>query len=164
MSAESQASDLKNDTAATEKFICFWLGDQEFALPIAMVREVVPSPHITPLTSVSAFVLGIINLRGEIVAVLDIAMLFGLPPAHVTGNSRVVIVEHAGLTAGLMADRIEKVKELAREAVAPPPMTLDTIRSNYLQGVVQLPDHPLMVMSLEHIMNTEELLALRREP
>lgn len=145
------------------KFVCFDLGGQKFAIPIAEVREVVLPAKITPVVHTPPFVLGIINLRGEIVVVLDVGLFFGLEQVALTPGSRIIVVEREGLVAGLMVARVEKVKELAPETLGPPPITLDSIRSSYIQGVCQMADHPLVVLSLDAVFASAELRALREE-
>lgn len=145
------------------KFVCFHLGNQEFAVPIAEVREIVLPAKITPVVHTPPFVLGIINLRGEIVVVLDISLFFGLEQISPSASSRIIVVEKDGLVAGLMVARVEKVKEIATAAIAPAPITMDKVNRGYVQGVIQLPDHPLVVLSLEAVFSSGELKELREE-
>lgn len=158
------ASPLAAATAeTTEMLVCFFLGKQEYALPISQVREVVLPVKSTPVVYTPPFVLGIINLRGEIVAILDISLFFGLQAISVTDKSRIIIVEANGVTAGLMVDAVAKVKEIRPEAIASAPPTLDSIKAGFIRGVVQLDEHPLILLALESILAAEEMQSLRGE-
>ncbi|MBI2884623.1 MAG: chemotaxis protein CheW, partial [Candidatus Omnitrophica bacterium] len=77
----------------TESLITLRLGTEWYGLPIAKARTVVRVGHVTPLPSVPPHVIGIVNLRGEVLSVTDLRRLFGLPPAPITVDSRLVIVE-----------------------------------------------------------------------
>jgi purine-binding chemotaxis protein CheW len=134
-----------------KKLVCFTLGGQQFGVPIRSVKESVPFRPITRVFLVPPFVAGLINLRGEVVAVLDLARLLGLPHRVREGEAAIVILRglpaagaraqgHAA--AGLLVDRLTGVRDVAEEAVRPPPPTLEADAASYLSGVATCDDPP----------------------
>jgi purine-binding chemotaxis protein CheW len=153
----------------SERLVCFSLGEQTFALPIDDVREAVALRPITPVFLVPDFVRGIMNLRGEVVAVLDLLRLLRLDSRRIREHSRVVIARGAPTryrrdhrVAGLLADTLCGVEEVAEGALEPCPATLPSGVSTYLRGVISREDRPLLLLDLDRIFNCDELLPLRQ--
>lgn len=146
---------------AKDRYVCFRLGGQEFALPIADVKETIRPRPITPVFRTPSFVLGLINLRGEIVAVLDLAQLLGLPPSGATPDSRVLIVKR-GPKAGIVVDSLSEVRTLRDGSIDPPPSTLAREVATYLKGVASFEAGPVSVVDLEHVFEAEALAPHRR--
>src|ERR1041385_2095050 len=92
--------------AAPLKLVCFKLGDQELGFPIAEVRETLPLQPITRVFLTPACIAGVFSLRGEIVTALDLAVLLGIPGSQVGDDSRIVVIENAAGTAGIVADKL----------------------------------------------------------
>jgi purine-binding chemotaxis protein CheW len=113
----------------------FTLADESYAIGSSHVREVVPLRALTPLPGTPEFVLGLINVRGEICSVVDIKRFLGLPQAGITDLHRLIVVEGAGMFFGLLADSVSGVRSLELADVRPPPPTLTGIQSRYLMGV-----------------------------
>lgn len=144
------------DDPAGRRLVCFALAGQSFGAPIEAVKEAVPLRPITPVFLVPPFVRGIMNLRGDVVAVLDLLRLLGLEAPEISDHSRVVIVRHGARTTGLLADELRGVMGVDPAAVQPPPATLPAGVAVYLQGVVSGRD-PLMVLDLGAIFDAEPL-------
>src|SRR6185295_10660376 len=94
------------------RLVCFALGTQELALPIADVRETVPLQPITRVFLTPSCVAGVFSLRGEIVTALDLGVLLGLAPRPVEDDSRIVVMETPAGTAGIVADRLCDLRTL----------------------------------------------------
>ncbi len=151
------------ESSRLAKYICFNLDDENYALPIDEVREIILVPRITRVINVDPFVLGIINLRGEIVAILDLSHFLG-KSRHAAGEAnRVIIAESGGICAGLMTDSVAAVRMIDSEQVGPVPLTIENARSAYIRGVVQTEDRPLSVLSLSAIFAADEVRRLRGE-
>jgi purine-binding chemotaxis protein CheW len=99
------------------------VADEHYALPVADVLEVAELGDVTPVPGAGAAVLGVRNLRGQVLPVVDLATVFELPPAH---PERLVIAERGGLRAGLAVDAIDGVEEL--------PEASEEVDSHYLTG------------------------------
>lgn len=105
-----------------ERWVSFELDGQLFGLDVLEVQEVLRVPDITPTTGAPACVLGVINLRGNIVTVLDLRRRFGLPEAAPTPNSRVIILDLKPQQVGLAVDRVGEIMPVADSDVEAPPV------------------------------------------
>lgn len=144
-----------------DRYVCFRLGGQEFAIPIGDVKETIRPRPVTPVFHTPDFVLGLVNLRGEVVAVLDVARILGLGPTDIGSESRIVVVKR-GPKAGIVVDALSEVRTIDPEEIRPPPATLDRQIALYLRGVVALEAGPVAVIDLEHVFDADELKRFRR--
>src|SRR5215467_1321675 len=94
------------------RLVCFELRGQELALPIADVRETVPVQPVTRVFLSPACLAGVFSLRGEIVPAIDLGVLLGLARTEVGEDSKIVVVEHAAGTAGIIVDRLRDLRTL----------------------------------------------------
>lgn len=122
-----------------EQYLTFVVADEEYAVPLSRVREVVEFGAVTRLPAAAPFVRGVINRRGTIVPVLDLAVRFGHPPRAPTRRSCIVVLDVVldGLPAfvGVMADAVRRLAELPPAAVEPPPAFGTAVRPEFLLGV-----------------------------
>lgn len=133
----------------------FRLAHERYALPTRHVHEVLPLRSLTLLPCVPPFVRGIVNVRGRIVAVLDLKRFFDLPDPGITDLHRVVLVEASGLEAGLLADAIVGVRSIPRSGLQESLPTLTGIRSDYLHGVT---DEGLVVLDARRILEDPRII------
>ena len=117
------------------EILVFTLAGEQFGIATARVLEVVPARGLTPVPSVPAFVLGVVNHRGRILPVLDLCGLLALPRQAVMDGNRLVVVESGDMTFGLLAEAVSGVVQGDARAVAPPPGTLAVDRQALLRGV-----------------------------
>ena len=113
----------------------FRLAQERYAVETRYVREVYPLKDLTPLPCTPPFVLGIVNVRGRILPVLDLKKFFDLPEQGVTDLHRIILIEGNELALGLLADVIVGVGSIPADSVQPSLPTLTGIRSEYLKGV-----------------------------
>ncbi len=128
------AADSQTDVSimADEQFIVFWLGGQEFGLPIAAVSEIArPPDHMTRLPKAPAFIDGIINLRGSVVPIIDLGRRFELPIAGQGRSRRVLVMSIGDGKAGLLVDSVSGVVTAPAGAICPAPqLSPEQIRLN----------------------------------
>ena len=121
------------------QYLSFQLAGEEFAFGILRVKEILEYDTLTRVPSAPPAVRGVINLRGSVVPVLDLALLFGLPATAVTKRSCVIIVEVRAdgqeLVMGILADAVNQVIELAPETIEPPPAFGSRVRVEFLVGM-----------------------------
>jgi len=117
------------------KVVEFLLADERYGLESSFVREVYPLKDLTPVPCTPPFVLGIINVRGQILSVIDLKKLFDLPEKGLTDLNKVIIVRAGQMELGILADRILGVRSIPLAEVQPTLPTLIGIRAEYLTGV-----------------------------
>lgn len=113
----------------------FSLAHERYAVASAHVREVYSLENLTPLPCTPAFVLGIVNLRGEIVSVIDLRMFFDLPQTGLPDLNKVIVLESRNMVFGILADAILGVHRIPLAEIQPSLPTLTGIREKYLKGV-----------------------------
>ena len=121
--------------AETIEVIEFILAHECYAVESAYVREVYPLEAITPLPCTPTFVLGIINLRGEILSVIELKKFFDLPEKGLTDLNKVIVLEFNDMAFGVVADVISGVHRISRTDIQSSLLTLTGIREEYLLGV-----------------------------
>ena len=121
------------------QYLSFQLAGEEFAFGILRVKEILEYDTLTRVPNAPPAVRGVINLRGAVVPVLDLAMLFNLPPTAVTKRSCVIIVEvqvdGQEIVMGILADAVNQVIDLAPESIEPTPAFGSRVRVEYLVGM-----------------------------
>jgi len=133
----------------------FLLAHERYAVASEHVREVYPLEELTPLPCTPAFVLGIVNLHGEILSVIDIKKFFDLPEKGLTDFNKVIVLESEGMAFGILADAISGVRRILRADIQPSLPTLTGIREDYLLGVTE---ERVVILDAEKLLNDEKLI------
>jgi purine-binding chemotaxis protein CheW len=139
------------------QLVCFFLGGQELAVPIDRVRETIDLRPITRVFHTPPSVVGILNLRGEILAVLDPGRLLGLGMTASSDGARIVIIEAGPRSAGLVVDALGSIREVESHALAPAPSTIAPEISSLLLGVVSTVERPISVLDAAKVLYAPEL-------
>ena len=149
------------DRQGTEslRLVCFELRGQELALPIGDVRETLPIQPVTRVFLTPPSLAGVFSLRGEIVPVIDLGVLLGLSRTEVGEDSRIVVVEHAAGTAGIIVDRLRDLRTLD-SALEPPPGNIAPDVAALLQGVAATSSGTVRVLDAHAVLTCESLKLL----
>ena len=147
--------------SAPLRLVCFELRAQELALPIADVRETLPVPPITRVFLTPACLAGVFSLRGDIVPVIDLGVLLGLPATAVGNDSKIVVVDHAAGVAGIVVDRLRDLRTVEPPLEAPPANLAGEV-AGLLAGVVATPTGSVRVLDARAVLTVEPLRALAR--
>jgi purine-binding chemotaxis protein CheW len=138
---------------ALPQMVSLRCGAVTFALPIGAVREIVMVPEITPVPDVGPFVRGIINLRGRILPVLDLAQRLGFGRGPEPPNGRILVVEHdREHPLGLLVEDASEVLRVPDDAIAPPPELAAGGSNGAVRGVARLSDRILLVLDLDRVL------------
>jgi purine-binding chemotaxis protein CheW len=133
----------------------FRLAQERYALETRCVREVSPLKDLTPLPCTPPFVLGIVNVRGRIVPVVDLKKFFDLPEEGLTDLHRIILLEGHGVEIGLLADATEGVRLIPMDTLQPSLPTFTGIRSEYLKGVT---DDRVVVLDAPRILADPKII------
>ncbi|WP_242394893.1 chemotaxis protein CheW, partial [Anaeromyxobacter oryzisoli] len=134
--AAAVVGEAEPGAGALEEYLTFVLGAEEYGIAIARVREVLRAPPITEVPRAPADVLGVVTVRGEVVAVVDPRRRLGLPPSPAAeGAGRVVLVEGEEGTFGLLVDRVASVVRLRPGSIEPCPQGIGGACADCLAGV-----------------------------
>jgi purine-binding chemotaxis protein CheW len=142
------------------QLVVFVLASEEFACNIADVREVLKMIRITPLPRSLNFVEGVINLRGEVIPVIDLRKRFNLPSVDRTDESRIIIVEVEERMVGLTVDSVSEVIRLSNKQIQEAPTQVAGEQTNLIMGVGKIDERMLIILNLARILTSEEQIAL----
>jgi purine-binding chemotaxis protein CheW len=145
-----------HDIVPSGQLVTFTLDDVEFGLDIDRVQEITPRTDITPVPGSPSFVLGIVNLRGSIIPVLDSRLRFHLPAKAPTSKTRIIILDLAGQPTGLMVDSVSEVVKLDDFTLRDTPPLVAGVRSDYLAGMVTAANRLITLINLEKILDSKE--------
>lgn len=137
------------------EIVTFLLADEQYAIEANFVREVYPLTDLVPLPCTPPFVVGVINVRGQILSVIDLKRFFDIPDRGASDLNKVIILHAQGLEVGILADVIVGTRSLPPAALQPPPPTLSGVRAEYLKGITS---EPLMVLDAPAILSDERLI------
>lgn len=133
----------------------FVLAYERYGIPTSCVREVFPLAELTTLPGAPAFVLGVANVRGRIVPVMDIKRFFDLPAKGLTNLNKLIIVRKGDLEIGILADELLGVRSVGLATLQPPLPTMTGIRAEYLRGIGA---DRLAILDMESILGDRRIL------
>ena len=154
--------DEEKKSKKTIRVLSFLLGGENYCVGIAETKEVIRPPEVTRVPTAPEFIVGIINLRGEIISILDIRHFFGLPLKEKTRDMRVIISDVAGSAIGIMVDEVKDTIEIEESAIQPPISTLKGRLAEYTKGQAKIGKSILILLDLKKILRNEEIEALRK--
>jgi purine-binding chemotaxis protein CheW len=132
--------------------VTFALDREEFGIPVTQVREVIRVGEITRVPQAPPHVRGVTNLRGRVLAVVEIRSRLGLPPAGITSASRIVVVDVLGRVLGLLVDRVSQVTKVPAESVVPAPEEVVSAEADYLKGVARWNSRLIILLDLDKVL------------
>lgn len=140
------------------QLVIFRLAGEEFGMEISQVREIIRLQDITPMPRAPEFIEGVINLRGQIIAVMDLAKRFGISGGDRTDKTRIVVTEVGGSTVGLIVDEVPEVLRISEGEVDPTPEMIESkVHADFIRGVGKLEDRLIIMLAADKIMNSDEL-------
>jgi purine-binding chemotaxis protein CheW len=145
------------------RVLVFSLGKENYCIDVCQAKEVMKMPEITRVPNVPAFVLGVANLRGEIISVLDMHYFFGLEPQGKSQEVRVIVTDLTGEAVGLRVDRVKDTIGIDEEEVQAPLATLKGRLAGYTKGQVTHGEDILIFLDLGKILRSEEIESLRKK-
>jgi len=142
----------------TLQLVIFSLLGEEFGVSIHDVREIISNTQITPVPQAPSFVEGVINLRGQIIPVVDLRKRFNLEENDHKEDVKVVIIEVEDNILGLIVDSVSEVLNIPSDSINPPPaLVANGIGAEYIKGIGQYNDKMIILIDLQKVFSAEEL-------
>lgn len=138
------------------QWVTFRLGDEKYGINVMQVQEVLRVAEIAPVPGAPSYVLGIINLRGNVVTVIDTRNRFGLMSKEPDDNSRIVIIETESHIIGILVDSVAEVVELRASDIETAPNVGNEDTSRYIQGVTSRDNELLILVDLNKFLSDDE--------
>jgi purine-binding chemotaxis protein CheW len=151
----------KGEATQTMQFLTFKLADELFALDISQVREVLDYTPVTRVPQTPRFMKGVINLRGNVVPVVDLRTKFALPEHDHPEQSCIIVVEvtmEGEVTVlGALADSVQEVLDLEAERIEPAPRIGTQLKSGFVKGMGKQEDRLIIILDIDRVFSLDEL-------
>lgn len=153
------------EAASLSQYLTFTLGDEGYALEIFKVKEVLDYTTITKVPGVPDFISGVINLRGNVVPIIDLRLKLGMQSGERTVNTCIVIldIELDGepATMGALADSVEEVIDLDKTRIEPPPKLGSKLKTGFIKGMAKKDEIFLIILDIDKVFSSEELAMIK---
>lgn len=157
---EPMDPEKRTSSFLAEQLVCFLWGDRQMGIPIAQVKETLALRPLTRVFLTPRFVLGVVNVRGDILAVLDLASLMGLPPLHYGGDAKIVVVQSQRRRWGVLVDSMTGVRDCPQGSLSQTNNLLPQAPP-WLAGVLTGEDGaPVGILDMSLLLETEALRKL----
>lgn len=152
MISQSRQNEIHSDSL---ELASFYVGDAMCGMDILKVQEINKLIEMTRVPQAPDYVLGILNLRGEIVTIIDLGKKLGLKSTEISDKTRNVIVNSNGEHIGLMVERISDVIQAEREKIEMPPANIGGVQGKYFTGVFKTEDRLIGILDVEKVLEEE---------
>ncbi len=149
--------DEDRGTETLIQLVGFCLGDEEYGFEIQRVQEINRIVEITRVPRTPDFVMGVINLRGKVIPVINLRERFGLPAKEADKDTRIVVVEIQNKILGIMVDAVSEVLRIPASTIEPPPDIVAGVDAEYIEGIAKLPERLLILLDLDKILSREQI-------
>lgn len=148
-------------TISSQQYVTFTLGDEMFGVEVARAKEILSlAPH-TKVPQTPEYLLGVINLRGQVVPVVDMRLKLGLHAGEKTEETCIIVVEVMVdkdiVTVGAMADAVKEVLEISSSQIEPPPKLGARLKTEYILGMGKIREDFVILLDIDRIFSDEEL-------
>lgn len=149
----------KTETTKPRELISFIIGKQEFCVDIMSVREIRGWSPATPLPHSPAFVRGVINLRGAVLSIVDLALRLGLPSSEPSARHVIIVAQVGHQIAGLLVDAVTGILTVTAETIRPTPDVASEMARSFVKGVLAIDNRMITLITLDHVLPSQELEA-----
>jgi purine-binding chemotaxis protein CheW len=150
---------LTHTTSDRRELIAFCIGEQEYAVDIMSVREIRGWSPATPLPQTPDYMRGVINLRGAVLPIMDLAARLGLPVNELSARSVIIVVKVGERLIGLLVDAVSDILSITEDLVQPTPdVACDRVRS-FVKGLISMDGRMISEIALERLLPELETLA-----
>lgn len=150
----------KNSEDPVLQWVTFHLAGETYGVNVMQVQEVLRYTEIAPVPGAPHYVIGIINLRGNVVTVIDTRNRFGLPPGEIADNTRIVIIEAEKNVVGILVDSVAEVVYLRLSEIETAPNVGNDDSAKFIQGVCHKNNELLILIELDKLITDEEWSAI----
>ena len=137
------------------KYICFNLGSQEYGVPLLSIKEVLGLPEVTPIPQTPSHFLGIMNLRGNVISVMDLRVKIGLKSPN-TPETSVMIFDLGHYMLGVVVDKINAVISISENDISERPVLESNKSTDYIENVYRQNDHLVLLISVAKALSLED--------
>lgn len=140
------------DATGTIQVVSFRLANEEYGIEITKVQEIILVGEITRVPQTANYIKGLINLRSTVIPIVDLRLRFGMSEETYTDDTRIMVMNVAGKTIGIVVDAVSEVLRISKDQVAPPPPTVGGLGRDYLTGLAKLEKRLLILLDVERLL------------
>ncbi|MEG0894607.1 MAG: chemotaxis protein CheW [Oscillospiraceae bacterium] len=141
------------------KYLTFLIDNQLFGMSISQIQQIVGIQEITPIPEQPQYIKGIINLRGEIIPVMDMRLRIGKNEITYTERTCIIITSINGISMGVIVDEVDSVNDISDEQISHPPKVSDT-GAKYITGIAKILNSVVLLVDLQMILSNEDLQSI----
>ncbi len=134
---------------ADHRFLAFSLGAEAYAVPLAKVREVIALGEITPIPHTPPHLKGVMNLRGQVISIVDLRTRLRMKPVEKSSETAVIILDLHPQSLGMIVDSVNSVLALGSDKISPPPDVESSLQADFIQGVARIDNGLVLIMDIE---------------
>ena len=142
------------------KYLTFHLGNEDYGIEIRYVTEIIGIQKITEVPDMPAFIIGVINLRGKVIPVMDVRSRFRLPVREHDDRTCIVVVNLNDTAVGLVVDEVNEVADIPQSQIEPPPRASKSKGGHYIQGMGKIGDEVKILLDVNRLLYDEEMQQL----
>lgn len=142
--------------------VSFNLANEEYAIEITKIKEIILVEGITSVPQMPDYIEGIINLRGNVIPVLDLRKRFGMKNTALNDDTRIVVSRMSEKIIGLIVDSVSQVMKIPNNDIQPPPDTIAGLAGEYLTGVGKVDERMIMLLDIDKVLSEDEKRDLER--
>ncbi|MFW6103722.1 MAG: chemotaxis protein CheW [Bacteroidota bacterium] len=151
----------KEELEQITSYLTFKLGEEEFAAHVSRVLSIMEMTKIIQVPKTPDYMKGVINLRGQVLPVIDTRLKFGMSPTEYTANTCIVVmeveVEGENVQVGAIVDSVQEVLEIEQDQIQPPPTIGNRIKSEFIYGMAKIADKFIMILDMDKVFSAEEI-------
>lgn len=159
-----EATETVTSTAQSEvdggKFLTFQLKDEEYGLEILKVREIMGLMDITTVPQTPTYVKGVINLRGQVIPVIDLRLKFGMEKGEYDKRTCIVVVNVDGLQMGIVVDTVSEVMDIDSDAIEAAPSFGTKLNTDYILGMGKVQGTVKILLDIGEVLNSEDMVMM----
>jgi len=150
---------LENEDTLKNMYLTFRLGNEDYGIEIRYVTEIVGMQKITEVPDMPSFVKGVVNLRGQVIPVLDMRIRFHMDPRSYDERTCIVVVNIGGSQVGLVVDTVNEVRNIDDDQISPPPRTAGADSAQYIQGMGKVGEEVIILLEGQRLLHEHEAAA-----
>lgn len=157
------AEEEEDEDTQKDRYLTFRLAEEDYALEIRHVTEIISIQKITDVPDLPDFVKGVINLRGQVIPTLDLRLRFGLPAKDYDERTCVIITRMNDIPVGVIVDTVNEVLNIPEEDIAPPPSVQKGSAHRFVEGLGRVGDSVKIILNAEKLLHGDELEMLENQ-
>ncbi len=150
----------KVDVVTSQQVVCFKIGQEEYGIDILLVQEILKLPVVTKLPKSVSYIMGVIDLRGKVIPVVDLGKKFNIGGSKEKESNRAIVVDIGGKQVGLAIDSVSHVVKINSNDIEPPPPVVKGISGRYIVGIAKLETGFVVILDINQIFSKEEVTVL----